>query len=428
MKDIVWDRLNKMEDLEQRRMLKQLMTGVFLNLVDYQEEMNKKLEQRVFEEIEDWEEQHDVYVTVCHRDEVDPIHEYLYPMIPADIEHRTCDMKEVAARVSSGEEVKLFTVFLECDYMQLQHLMKSNRRFTGKLITATGSKPIQVRLEQSRVYFEEIEKLYQVFQKNSIPWKTVNHPYAAKFFDVILVGCEGDLEAGTDILEITFNLEELEAYKRSDLVPLWNIERLEIKNSGFPLPAGDRVNYEHIISLHDPGKEHGYLVDCNEEDVRYIKRSKEELTVVSPISKSGFWHVLKITQPVPTRMEKMKYPLVSNKRTSHFVGRYARKQGLIIRAKGEIVRLINSFEAAHGLELMEIDICDKASVIGQSYGLNPFISDNVRVEEDKKIMRLQFHSHAQDERYRCIIHDLMSFLVSEVQMFFPEYKCEGEWV
>lgn len=427
MKDIVWDRLNKMEDLEQRRMLKHLMTGVFLNLVEYQEEMNKKLEQRVFEEVEDWEEQHDVYVTVCHRDEIDPIHEYLYPMIPADVEHHTCDMKEVAACVNAGEEAKLFTVFLECDYMQLQHLMKSNRRFTGKLITATGSKPIQVRLQQSRVYFEEIEKLYQVFQKNSIPWKTVNHPYAAKFFDVILVGCEGGLEAGADILEITFNLEELEAYKRSDLVPLWNIERLEMKTNGFPVPASDRVNYEHMVSLSKLGEEHGYLVDGNEEDIRYIERATEQLTIVSPNENASVWHILKITKPVQTAIGKYDYELASNRRTNNFVGGYARKHGLIIRAKAEIIRLVNSFDAARDMELVHVDICEPAGSCHQSYELNPFISDNVRVEKDKKRMRLAFHRRQHHEAQSFVQHDLMSFLVSEVQMYFPEYRCEGEW-
>lgn len=56
--------------------------------------------------------------------------------------------------------------------------------------------------------------------------------------------------------------------------------------------------------------------------------------------------------------------------------------------------------------------------------MNPFISDNVRVEHDKKIMHLGFRKRGTDS---FILEDMMSFLVSEIQMYFPEYKCEGEW-
>lgn len=46
-------------------------------------------------------------------------------------------------------------------------------------------------------------------------------------------------------------------------------------------------------------------------------------------------------------------------------------------------------------------------------------------------MRLAFRRGSEDVlpvAPAYILSDLMSFLVSEVQMYFPEYKCEGEWV
>ena len=55
MKDIIIDKLSKMEDLEQRKILKDIISGVFLNLIDYQESFNKNLEERIFSEIEDKE-------------------------------------------------------------------------------------------------------------------------------------------------------------------------------------------------------------------------------------------------------------------------------------------------------------------------------------------------------------------------------------
>ncbi|GEN36398.1 normocyte-binding protein [Aneurinibacillus danicus] len=422
MKDIVMDRLSKMEDLEQRRLLKNIMTGVFLNLVEYQEEMNRKLEERVFNEVKDSEEKHDVYVTVCSRDEFDPIHEFLYPMVPEDVEEKTYDMKSLVSKVDRKEEVRLLTIFLQCSFMKIKELVDSQRTFWGEMITTGGRYRIEVRLEQNKTYLREIERLYNVFQRNGVPWKTVNHPYANKFFDVILVECEETPKEEEEILEITIDLEEYEKYKKLDKVPLWNIERVSLKNTGFPVPVADRVNFEHMLSLRKTGTEHGYLVDGDEEIIRYIKRTPEELIVVSPREKSGVWNVLKITQPVETNIGRLEYELASNRRKNSFVSGFARKQAVTVRAKGEIVRIINSFEASKYLELKHIEISERANGMKQTYGMNPFISDNVRVESDKKIMRLRFRPR---EGNSFILNDLMSFLVSEVQMYFPEYKCEG---
>ncbi|SDH18756.1 hypothetical protein SAMN04489735_101521 [Aneurinibacillus thermoaerophilus] len=422
MKDIVMERLSKMEDLEQRRLLKNIITGVFLNLVEYQEEMNRKLEERVFNEVRDSEEKYDVYVTVCSRDKLDPVHEFLYPMIPEDVEEKTYDMKSLACKVDRKEEVRLLTIFLQCNFMKIKKLIDSQRIFSGEIITTGGRYRIEVRLQQNEAYMHEIEKLYNIFLINGIHWRTINHPYANKFFDVMLVGCEGTLKEEEEILEITIDLEEYEKYKKLDMIPLWNIERLPLKNIGFPVPATDKVNFEHVLSLRKMGTKHGYLVEGNEEIIRYIKRTPEELIIVSPREKSEVWNVLKITQPVETNIGRIEYELVSNKRENSFVSGFARKQAVSVRAKGEIVRIINSFEVSRYLELKHIEISKRAHGMEQTYGMNRFINDNMGVESDKKIMRLRFKAR---ESSSFILYDLMSFLVSEVQLYFPEYKCEG---
>ncbi|MED4729405.1 normocyte-binding protein [Aneurinibacillus migulanus] len=423
MKDIVTDRLNKIEDLEQRKLLKNIMTGVFLNLVDYQEEMNRKLEEKVFNEITGTTENLDIYVTVCSRDELDPIHEFLYPMIPGDAERKSCNMRNIVSKLSAKEEVHLLTLFLQCDFVKIKELASSHRIFHGEMITTEGQYRIQVSLQQNKTYMDEIEKLYNIFQKNGIAWRTVNHPYANKFFDAVLVGYEGTLKEEEEIQEIRINLEEYEEYKRLNMIPLWNIERVELKNLGFPIPAMDKVNFEHILSLRKPGVEHGYLVDGEEEMIRYIKRTPEELIVVSPQEKSGVWNVLKVTQPVSAKNNDVEYELVSNKRKNSFMDAFIRKQAITVRAKGEISRIIYSFEATKDFELDHIEIKEQVGETTETYNMNPFISDHVRSEKDKKVMKLRFRVNGDNSFIR---HDILSFLVSEIQMYFPEYKCEGD--
>lgn len=422
MKDIIMDRLNKIEDLEQRKLLKNIMTGVFLNLAEYQEDMNQRLEQRIFSEVENNEENYDVFVTLCPKDEVDPAQEFLYPIRPEDIENKTYDLKEIASKLSQQEDVILLTVFLECDYLKIKELIGSRRNYRGEIVTTAGTYEIGVRLEQNKRYLREIERLYQAFQKNSIPWRTVNNPYANKFFDVSLVNCEGIIGEDEEVLEIKVNLEEFEPFKMSNMVPLWNIERLAVKSTSFPVPAQDRINYENILSLRKLGTEHGYLVDEEEGIIKYLKRTPEELNIVSSVEKSGTWEVLKIIKPIQMMLGRLEYGLVSNKRKNNFSNKFAQIRSANVRTESEIVRIINSFEVSKDLELEQVEIKKPINEISETYNMNQFLTDNVRVERDKKVMLLKFRAR-DDSNF--ITRDIMSFLVSELQMHFPDYRCEG---
>lgn len=424
MKDIILDRLQKVDNLEQRQLLKEIVNGVFLNLVDYQEEMNRKLAERVFNEMEDGDKQYDIYVALCKKENVDPIHEFLYPMIPEDLEESPIDLEIIFHSNELQERITLLTIFLQCDFPTIKALLEHERAFTGEILTTTGRHKVKVYLKQNKTYIEEIEKLYQLFLINGLPWKTVNHPYAYKFFDVVIVN-PPKLKEDEIIKEVSFDLEEYEAYKKLDMIPLWNIERFPLKNTGFPTPAKDKVNYEHILSVRKMGEQHGYLVDADEESIRYIKRSQEELIVVSSLDKSGIWNVLKITQPLETSVDLLDYEILSNQRSNRFINNYARKKAIPVRTKSEIFRMVNSFEAAKYLRLVDIEVINVFDDTEISYPMNIFINDEIRVEKDKNVLLLCFQ--AQTEK-SYIMNDLMSFLTSEIQMSIPEYRCLGAWV
>ncbi|MWC31335.1 normocyte-binding protein [Paenibacillus sp. MMS18-CY102] len=435
MKELVRERLASMGDLEQRKLLKGIVSELFLNLVEHQETMLDQLERRVFDELEDSGDGHDVYVTACARADVDPIHDYLYPMMPGDEQEQTYDLTAIVSALQRREPVKLLKVFMACDYLRLKELYASGRTFRGELVTTSGRSAITARLEPCGDYIAEIEKLYRVFLRNGLTWKTVFHPYANKFANVVLVGCDRVPEANEEILELTIDCEEYEPYKQLDVVPLWNIERIVIKNSGFPVPARDHVHYEHVLSLRKLGEENGYLVDADEGDVRYVKRSADELTIVTPREKSGLWEVLKLAKPKPQRIGDMAFDMYSNRRTNDFIGRYARRQPHVVRAKGELIRIARSFVDAVAIELIDTSIEERQAAASQTYGMNPFIDDQVRTVTDKKVMRLTFRQSQPSDQARLmqpeispfIRYDLMSFVVSEIQMYFPEYECEGVW-
>jgi hypothetical protein len=198
-----------------------------------------------------------------------------------------------------------------------------------------------------------------------------------------------------------------------------------MKSDGFPMPAIDRINYEHVISLNKTGPDNGYLVKDNENLVRYIKRNKDELVIVSPKEKAGNWCILKVTQPVEEKVRKFKYELISNCRKNSFINKFAQKQASIIRTKGEIMRIVNSFEASGRFKPESIQFGEFKNSSCITYDLNSFIVDDIRVGNDRKIMKLRFTSEEKDY---FLIYDLLSFLVSEIQMYFPEFECKGELI
>lgn len=426
MKEIILEKLNQIEDLEQRRMLRDIMSSVFTGLIDYQEQANQTLEERIFNEIPDEGQKSVLYFAVSPRDQIDPIDDFLYPVFPEEAAEPQFDLKEMAEKLAAHETVPLFPIFLECPYPKICELLNSPRLYQGELVTTTGKYPIQIKLEPSLKYAGEIERLYQVFQRNGIPWKTVNNPYANKFFEVGLTGFETAIEplGDSEVKEISFDLGEFEPYKKSNVILLWNIERLLLKTSGYPVPALDNVNFEHPVAIAKYGTEHQYLVDEDEQSVKYISRSAEELTVVAPEQRNGMWHILKITQP-GVDMKKYPFPVLSNQRKTGFITGFAQKQGNVIHTKGEIIRLVNVFTDTADFELLGITILDRREGQYHTYDCNHFIIDDIRVANDKKVLRLQFKTARPEDFLR---YDLLSFLVSEVQRYFPEYDCVGELI
>ena len=424
MKEIMFERLRKIENLEQRQLLKDIVSGVLVNLVDYQDEMNQKLEARVFNEIEEWENKYDIYVTLCLKEDVDPIHDFLFPMIPADLENKMINMVQLLDSFRRNESASLLTLFLECDLIQIKRLLDQKRHFVGQLHTTEGRYDVKVCLEKNTTYIEEIDKLYPIFQVNGLPWKTVNNPFVHKFFDVVLLECP-PLNEETEIIELTIDLEEFDDKKRLDIVPLWNIERLEMKNTGFPIPAMDKVNYEHTLSIRKTGSKHGYLVEADEENIRYVKRSENELMMVSPIDISGVWNVLKITNIDKAMVGKLSYDLVSNRRIDRFMNKFVSKYAVSVKTKGEIIRLVNSFEAAKDIELVDVEIVGTTQDVSFSHPMNPFLINFIGEHSSKKVMLLRFKTKGE---MSFITNDVMSFLVAEVQRQFYEYKCVGTWV
>ena len=150
MKELIIDRLSRMENLEERKLLKDILNSVFVNVVDYNEQMFAKLSQDIQQELSYEADQYTIFSSVVSRENYDPVDEFLYPMNMQDTKEEVYDSKELLDNLKKGQESYLTRLFLECDYRMIQDIL-SRGKYVGRIHTETNTYDITIRLEQSYV-------------------------------------------------------------------------------------------------------------------------------------------------------------------------------------------------------------------------------------------------------------------------------------
>ena len=293
----------------------------------------------------------------------------------------------------------------------------------GIVKTNRNTYEITAKAKPCRKYIDEIESLYRVFQQNNIVWSTINCPYAYKFIDVV-TDSEIGLADNETVSEIIIDFGEYESYRLINCVPLWNIKPVDAEDKSFPMPAKDRINYEHSISLADFGVQNGYLVARDNRDYLYTKRTENDLVVVTGGDRQQDWKLLQIENISNLKRRGTSFEMLSNKKDLGFAGKYAALKSLTVRTKGEVARLITSYEQSQTVSFESVEIVESYQKTVRTINYNSFIDDEIRIDSSKKIMLLRFDVFG-GESY--LAYDKISFFVSEIQVLFPEYKCIGEF-
>jgi hypothetical protein len=423
MRELLQQKLTNLSDLNERLVLKNIMEQVFLDLYDHSEALFKTLEQRVFDEIEYIGQNYTVYTGLVSKTEYNPIHDFLYPMIEEDLEEKKYDLEKLLDALLQKNTYSLFKVFLRCDYKKISELLVGKKKFKGIVKTAQKTYEAHFELQKEDSYQKRVECLYETFIQNKIPWQTLYTPYIQKILKVVLVECEKGLTPEDTIEEIVVDFGEYSSFVEKDMIPLWNIQRLQLKTVGFSIPCENKLHFEHKVSLVEEGVQHGYLVDTAKGKVKYIRHLKESLGVTATQEESEMWDIWKIIRPEKTIKNKEVYRVVSNARQENFIEKLSQKIDYPIKTKGEILRLMQSLDVAKGVHLREIEIIDRGEKQHfETYPLNEFIIDEIRDEAYTKVMLLSFEVENIND---FLINDLISFIVAEIQRYYPEYQCEG---
>lgn len=422
IQELVQDRLRSVSDIDDKRLLRPVLEDVYLSVVDYNMDMYRRLEDRIYHEMPDPLAEFYIYTTLQDTKHVDLTEDFMYPILPSDMEEHKYDLTEMKQKMQKNGKVILASLFLACDQPMFQTMLEKDKSYKGFIHTEKNVYEIAFKLEQSRKYIECIEELYRAFQANHVEWNTVNCPYAYKFVDLVLTGGL-TMADGENIKEISFDLAEYEGYKRPNTIPLWNVRALEVVTKSFPNPAKDTINYDHPIDLTEHGIDDGYLLSEHNTDYLYTKRLEKDFVVISGNRDQTKWQLVQIKNECALKKERYNYEVLSNKRNIGFIGRFASIKRMVIRTRAEIARILQFYELSQELSFQDIEVRRLYKKQIQTTNFNSFIDDNIRNDNYKDIAILTFKAHTRDD---FLIYDKMSFLVSEIQFLFPEYKFIGE--
>lgn len=425
MEEMIKEEISRISGLQERVVFKDIVERLFLSLYETNQEMYRELESRIMDDLVFDLNRYQITVGIVERAYLDPSHHLLSPIREEDMAVSSYDVLEMRRRMEEEGRSLAGTYFMEYDYLEIQKFLEKGK-IGGRIYTDAGDYPAEFRVGKNEAYLQEINHLYEVFVSNGVPWQTVNAPYLYKFVNVYLEKLPEEITPAQKILKIEPDLEEFAQRAYDNYIPIWNVWKLTMDSVGFPVPCEDHKSYEHAISIREYGSEHVYLID-DTAHIYSVRQRENKLIVMGEEAEARKWQVYMIRNGAIRRFDRYTYPLMTNQRKDEFLERFGRRQGRRVRTEGELSRFIGSFGMEdyvvyEGYEILDRENRGEAS---ETYAMNGFILDEIRDRDYGKRLVLLFRKKGAST---FLLRDIMSFLVSEVQLMYSEYRCEGRLV
>lgn len=411
MEEYIQKRLLEVEHLQNAETLREVLGKVFLPMYEYMEESYHGLEQRMKEE-NPAEKLVEIKTAVISRGKYDTTEEVFRPMILEDCHSPQIDLIKLAEAMAMGKEYYMFNIFLKLDYLELERMEGSKRKFHGTVKTVNGEYNAVFQLKKSTAYIERAGQMYQTFLQNKTQWHTLCIPYLHKFFEVYMVASDDFLEE--EVTEVSIDFQEYKEAVCYDYIPLWNIDTVYAKTDSFPMLCIDQIHYEHKIYENQLEKSCEYLVAEDESDFTGIRKIDGSLCITCNVKEGKKWKLYKIGKESSIRLEE---PVMDNKRGS--------MEHIPIRTRGGICKFIQSLGVDERLILKNIIFTrDKPQII-ETYSMDSFIEDEITIENKENCMILEFEPK---EKEWYLNRDVMSYAVSALAREYREFSCFGRLV
>ncbi|MBO6177638.1 MAG: hypothetical protein J6O04_00475 [Selenomonadaceae bacterium] len=412
-------RLMEMDNLESRELFKEIIRDMMGEFYNHVASEYKFLEDRVFKEAPRPVRMPDITTGVVALDEYDVTDRNFRPMDEGDLEKKTPDTEVMLQSLADNKPYLLYTAFIPEDYFKLQNI--ENRVFHGLIELGETKVAADFKVKLCRRYMDKIEGLYDVAKLNNLPWRTVLAPYLYKFFDVMITRVD-EIDTKAKITNVTVDFEEYNKKAKFGVFPIWNLFKTEIMASAYPQPVVERAVFEHVLYAGQFKKNASYLLTESDSTVRDIRWQDGDLYILADGETPGNWGFYEVHN------EKEWFyhlPAFDNRQYDTFSNNMREYFGERIKSKTEIIRYLSSFVASQHFNYMDVKLMPAGDDTGDTYDTESFINYEYRWEDSTKTLMVYFD--AQKMNYY-LNRDILSFLITNLSHFFPEYNCVGKIV
>ncbi|MBQ9486927.1 MAG: hypothetical protein IJU91_03870 [Selenomonadaceae bacterium] len=421
IENYVLKRIPELENLEERDLFKTIVGGSTIQLYNHVKEEYDALERRIFAEAPKALRMPNLYTCVIDAEKYDMTDLSMFPMFPEDLREKKVDAAEMIHAVSNNQEFYLYTCMIKADYLALKKLIQTPRRFKGVIENEFGETPAEFIVKPNEKYLKRAQELYDIAKLNFLPWRSINTAYLYKLFDVYVVS----IEKWDDQLEVRKVTTEFDEFSENILykpLPIWNIWETTIKANSYPQPAVDRKYFEHYLYQKQFNEGHEYLLRRADFVIRNISRRDGDVYIICDSDLPNDWDFYEFFPP--PEQKNYANPVLSNAQDESFSRNMIEYFGQRIKTRTELVRFFNSFQCRNYLTFVDAKVKGKPRRI-ETYSTEEFIDYEYRTGDRAQAFEFSFRP-ADEDFY--LNRDIMSFLVTEVQHFFPEYQCIGKLV
>lgn len=400
-------RLKEIDDLDERRFAKELLLEGLARVFACTEEKYESLKQRIARELTIPGERFHTFMTIVERESYDPIDDFWFPVCEEDLK-------------KSGQEYK--TIYLMADEKKCREFL---RQGVLEGIEPESGRAISFEIRRPQRYIHAVKELYRLFAENHVPWQVIHMGHLERFFDLIPIGEEGN----SYDKQAAYQWGRWQEAVKTDLIPLWNIQRMEVHSQEFRLPCIDDVFYEHAFYLPEgQAEEDGYLARINEE-ILSVRYEKNKILLKTKNEILGDVEICRMHQKRPEGVYGYRYKVLSNQGKDSFAGRYLQKTGNFLQTPAELYRKAAELSGEYRIELAGYEILPQVENAGagaeEIYGdMNPFAGAQVFPDNRRSVLLFQFRKDRENgEDY--LYETQIRYILSQMQMEYMEYWCVG---
>lgn len=395
---------------------KRSIEDMFLNLAESISVKQKDLEKSIENSMKSIKSEITITSTLISTNEIKYYSDVFFPVIN---EKENYSNESILKAIKNGEEIKINKLFFENNPIEM---IDEDKVFFGGINSGEINYEIKLKLVKYNGYKDEVKKIYSYCKNNFIKWNTPNMPYLNKFYELEIIEISGNIDDIEQIDDIYFNLEELEGEYTKNLCAVWNIKKIEQLNSKDPVLMSKGI-FRHKTGLSNRdnaiiiNKDYRILsLDYDNENILELTTNKSEIKV---------WNFYFIDNPeYNKKYSNGLFPVWTNKINKNFISQYSEFYNQRIRSMAEIRKILKSMEGAGDFMLKDISVVDFYSNNQEffTYEVNDYIIDDIRENSKIDFMIIQFEVEEKNH----FSMDILSYITSEIQLIFPEYKCVGE--